>query len=380
MEIKILNSLCQISPESWQTLTGKLYPFTRYEFLNGLEQCGCVGEALGWIPAHFVIEEKGKLVAAMPAYIKTNSYGELVFDWAWAEAYQRSGMAYYPKLVCAIPYTPATGPRLLVAPGRDVVRYRSALLEAMHAFVQQQSLSGFHCLFPHDTEHAVLQAQGMLLRQACQFHWRNNGYENFENFLAEFSSRKRKKVLRERRRVQEAGIDIEILHGDMLNHSHWQQLYPFYRDTFLDKGGVPTLTQTFFEEISRSMGEQLIVVAARQDKNYVAAAIFFKSNDTLYGRHWGCHQQFSGLHFELCYYQGIEYAIANKLARFEPGAQGEYKISRGFYPTSVWSAHWLEDVGFRRVVSDFLDRERAYMREYCEALEEELPFKKDNVE
>jgi len=376
MEIRVFQSLDELSLDQWESLAGKNYPFMRYEFLSALERCGCLGARLGWISAHFVLfNDSGELAGVLPSYVKTNSYGELVFDWGWAEAYQRSGLEYYPKLVTAIPYTPATGPRFLVRDNDKAVEYKKALLEAAIQFTQQNQFSSYHLLFPDEADLAIATERGLMSREARQFHWFNKSYRCFDDFLATMVSRKRKSIKRERRKVNEAGVEIDVLHGGELGHELWQQLYPFYRDTFLLKGGTPTLTQDFFEEVSRTMGEQVVVVAAKQACEYVAAAIFFRSDTVLYGRHWGCNKQFDSLHFELCYYQGIDYAIAHGLQRFEPGAQGEYKVSRGFEPRTTWSAHWIENPGFCSAIGDFLEREKQYMKDYGDSLSEELPFR-----
>lgn len=375
MDIRICSSIEEISRDDWNSLVVKKSPFVGHGFLSALESTDCLGERHGWYPAHITIFEKEKLVAAMPAYIKTNSYGELVFDWSWADAYQRAGLAYYPKLVTAIPYTPARGQRMLVDKSCDAKKYRAILLQAAISLCQQQSFSSYHCLFPDEDDLEVLRDSGMMIRQGCQFHWRNKGYQDFDDYLSHFTSRKRKNVRKERRVVQDAGLNIRILHGPQLDEVMWQQLYPFYRDTFLYKGGMPSLTEAFFVEISRSLGEQVIVIAAEKAGAFVAASIFFRSDDTLYGRHWGCHEQFKNLHFELCYYQGIDYAISHGLTFFEPGAQGEYKVSRGFEPVSTWSGHWIADERFGNAIADFVQRENAYIDDYAEAMREELPFR-----
>jgi predicted N-acyltransferase len=376
MEIEIFTSIEDISHRQWENLAGNNQPFIRYEFLSALERNACVSQELGWITAHFALfDEQKKLVGVLPSYIKTNSYGELVFDWSWADAYQRTGLAYYPKLVTAIPYTPATGPRLLVKQNEHCESYKKALISAVLQFCHKQQFSSFHMLFPNQDDLEIARQMDMMPREGCQFHWYNREYSTFDDFLATMTSRKRKRVNRERRKVTESGVAIEILHGNEIDADNWQRLYPFYRDTFLTKGGIATLTQSFFEEISRTMGEQLVVVTASFEGDYVAASIFFRSDTVLYGRHWGCNKRFDSLHFELCYYQGIEYAIRHGLKSFEPGAQGEYKVSRGFEPTSTWSAHYIAEPGFRHAIEDFLKRERAYMKEYCESLREELPFR-----
>lgn len=376
MQIETCDSLLNVSAEEWNALGDGRNPFVRHEFLSALERNGCVSEKFGWHPFHLLLkDDEGVLIAAAPAYLKTNSYGEFVFDWAWADAYERSGGEYYPKLICAIPFTPATGPRLLVKDGQDTKTCASALCSAAIAIVKQQQWSGAHWLFPLKEETEYMLDSGYLLRMGCQYIWANNNYRDFEDFLAGCTSKKRKNLRRERKRVAEQNIDLKLYHGNELNDDDWRQVIGFYLDTFNRKWGTPTLNQKFFAEIGRTMGEQVIVVFASHNNERVACSVMLKGTDTLYGRYWGCNEDFHSLHFEACYYQGIDYCIKHGLSHFEPGAQGEHKIGRGFVPTPTWSTHFLTDDGFKDAVRKFLDQERPLMEQHCEELHALLPFK-----
>lgn len=378
MDIRIETSLEGIQPAEWDALGGHADPFLSHAFLSALERHDCVGETFGWYPRHLVVRDHaGRLVGAMPMYLKTNSYGELVFDWSWASAYERSGRRYYPKLVVGIPYTPVTGRRLLVADGVDGDAMRDLLIDSAVRLATDNGLSSIHWLFLTPADRQRLAARGMLLRRDCQYHWHNRGYAGFEDLVADFSARKRKKVKRERRRVAEQGIRLRTLHGHELTDDDWATFHRFYVDTFEKNAGIPTLSLDFFRAIGRTLGERIVVVFAEHEGRRVAGALNFRSDDALFGRYWGCERDFHSLHFEACYYQGIDYCIAEGLARFEPGAQGEHKIARGFLPTTTWSAHWILDEDFRGVIDTFCRRERAFMQERCQELLRESPFRED---
>lgn len=375
----IIGSLSEVSSESWNSLQGTQVPFLRHEFLYALEKHHCVGEKTGWIPQHILLFDDKTLVGAVPQYLKTNSYGELVFDWAWSEAYQRSGLDYYPKLVAAIPYTPATGPRLLIAPQSSRNKIAAQLIECALEHAQQFNVSSLHWLFPHEEDLQQLKQQGLLVRLGCQFHWHNltgdRSYRSFDDYLDHFTSKKRKKIRRERRAVSESGVTLQRLHGEELNDAQWQAVHRHYCSTFDRLSGYATLSLEFFREVSRTLPQQLVVMLAEHNGNYVASAICFRDDSTLYGRHWGCDTHFQNLHFEACYYQGLEYCIEHKLQCFDPGAQGEHKISRGFLPTPTWSAHWIAEPQFRIAITDFLQRETQGMQHYIQELSEHTPFK-----
>jgi predicted N-acyltransferase len=374
MRVEIVDQLSTIKADDWNRMAGDANPFVQHAFLTALEQHRCLHE-YGWYPQHIIILEQDEPVAAMPMYIKDNSYGELVFDWAWADAYHRSGLPYYPKLVVAIPYTPATGPRLLVRADRDFSSYAKILIEHAVNIAQQQNMSSIHWLFTDQQNTAALQNANMMLRLGCQFHWHNRGYQDFDHYLQAFSSSKRKKIKRERRRVQEQAIDIEIRHGADMTEELWHIYHDFYCDTFDRKSGMPTLSLDFFQSIGANMPDNIVIVFAQHQGKYVASAFNIRGKDALYGRHWGCSAEFHSLHFEACYYQGLEYCINNRIATFEPGAQGEHKISRGFLPTKTWSAHWVAHSDFDKAIRQFVLQEQKGMQHYINSLAAHSPFK-----
>jgi predicted N-acyltransferase len=370
MKLTTVSSLAEIDQRAWNELAASDNPFVQYDFLRALETSHCL-EPWGWQPHYILAHVAEKLVGACPAYIKHNSYGEFVFDWAWADAYQRNGLAYYPKLVIAAPFTPAFGPRLLAQAGANESDIKQQLIQAGIETVDANKLSTAHWLFCEEQDHQQLRQAGMLIRNDFQYHWSNRDYENFDHYLSYLSSKKRKNIRRERRKVADAGISTEIIRGNDLNEQQWQMLYDFYRITFLKKSGAPTLSLEFFQ----AMSHRLRAVFARDENKVVAGAICFESNDTLYGRHWGCYQDYDSLHFEVCYYTGIEYCIDHRLKRFEPGAQGEHKIARGFMPTRTFSAHWIPHPGFRDAIRQHLEHEAAAMDDYYQQLVSSQPFK-----
>lgn len=377
MHFEFCTDITRIAAADWNRLSGTAHPFTRHEFLAALERHECATARHGWHPQHILGHDAhGTLCAAIPAYLKDNSYGELVFDWAWAEAYQRAGLAYYPKLVVAVPYTPATGARLLVDTSTEKVLIIRELLPWLLQQLDQRQISGLHWLFPDEEELQLLQPQ-LRPRIDCQYHWHNRGYHTFDDFLATMSAPKRKNIRRERRKVLEQGIHIELRHGPEMSEELWEVVHRCYLATFEKKWGIATLSRAFFTELGHTMGEQLLLILAQRDGRYIAAAICFLSDDCLYGRHWGALEPVDCLHFELCYYQGIEYCIEHGLNRFEPGAQGEYKISRGFEPAQTCSAHWLRDPRFQRAIEFYLREETEHVRRAMAQLREHVPYKKE---
>ena len=376
LSAEFITSLDQISAENWNAIAGTDYPFLRHEFLYGLEITKCTTADTGWQPCHLLLRENQKLVALMPLYLKSHSYGEYVFDWSWADAWRQSGLTYYPKLVSAIPFTPATGPRLCTAPDIDVDRCFQAALGAIQKLATEREISSWHLLFPEKDVSEKLLADGLHRRAATQFHWFNNGYSCFEDFLAAFNSRKRKSLKKERQRVRDQGLELKTLTGDEIGIKEWEQFYRFYQLTYAKRSGHEGyLSREFFVEAAASMGDQVIMVLAYHDSHAIAGALYFRSSDTLYGRYWGCAREFDCLHFEACYYQGIEYCIANGLQRFDPGAQGEHKIQRGFHPVTTWSNHWIADPQLSTAVGDFTRREENHNENYKEAAARLLPFK-----
>lgn len=376
LQLECITTLEGVEPKDWNALAHDS-PFMRHEFLVALEHSGAVGPGTAWEPQFLVATENGAFAGALPLYLKYDSYGEFVFDWGWADAYQRAGRPYYPKLVCAVPFTPANGDRLLLAPAANAAAVEARLIEGARELCAELEASSLHVLFPSERQRAVLDAAGFLSRKSCQFHWRNEGYADFEDFLARFSSAKRKKAHRERRRVAEAGIAFQHLRGDELSAEEWDAVFDFYSRTFERRGREPYLNREFFREIARTMPESIVVVLARHGGTPIAAAICFRGGDAFYGRYWGSLADFHSLHFETCYYQGIEYCIRERLAVFEPGTQGEHKISRGFSPQATWSCHWLPDRQFHAAVAAFLRRETLHVDAYIDEVGDHVPYRRD---
>ena len=376
MHLSVHHTIDEIEATAWNSLVGEANPFLRHEFLHALERHHCVGAEAGWIPQHLVLRREGCLLGAVPMYLKDNSYGEFVFDWAWAEAYQRAGLNYYPKLVVAVPYTPVTGPRLLLNDTAEREDIADKLIRGAVELAQKLQVSSLHWLFTTLEDTARLERHGLMRRAGCQFHWQNAGYQNFDGFLASLSAEKRKKIKRERRRVQEANVKVEVLTGAQISDRQWEIFHQFYSLTFLRRGGIASLTLDFFKEIGRTLAAQVVLILASYDGEYVAGAFNMRDKTTLYGRHWGCTEQFHSLHFEVCYYRAIEYCIEQGLQRFEAGAQGEHKISRGFLPSPTWSAHWLSHPAFSDAVQNFLNQEQQHMQYYMDELSEHSPFKR----
>ncbi len=374
-----VSSLKEIKRAEWNALIEDNNPFLSYEFLSALENNDCLGEKYGWYPHHLIVRNTDKLIiAATPLYIKTNSYGEFVFDWSWASAYEQAGLNYYPKLISSIPYTPATGKRLLLSPAisnKQKSDLASAMIQVTIEEAKKLDMSGMHWLFNTEEECEYFRKQRQIFRLGHQYHWHNNDYDSFNQFLEKLVSRKRKKIKQERRYVKEQNIEIKRIHGCDLSEELWHQIHAFYESTFYRKSGIPTLSLEFFKEVGETIGKQIMLVLSYSNEQLIACAINFSSANTLYGRFWGCTQAFHSLHFEACYYQGIEYAIEKKLKIFEPGAQGEHKISRGFLPTRTWSAHSIHDQRFEPSIRDFCNRETQYMRQDFDELMTLSPYK-----
>jgi uncharacterized protein len=372
---RILESIAQIDARSWNALAGAAQPFLRHEFLLALEQSGCAAARTGWTPRHLIIEDaKGVPAAAMPLFRKAHSRGEFVFDFSWAGAYAQEGLQYYPKLLTAVPFTPVSGPRVLVGPNVDAKAITRSVVHAALDYARSEQLSSWHVLFPTDETAADLDRAGLILRRDCQFHWYNHGYESFEAFLATFTAEKRKKAKRERRRVAEAGIEFDTLHGGDMTASLWDIVYEFYAETFHRHGHEPYLNLDFFKRVSAAMPNELMLKVARRGAEPIAVAIFFVGSEALYGRYWGAGGNFHSLHFEACYYQGIEYCIEKKLQRFEPGTQGEHKVPRGFIPTLTHSAHYIADRRFAAAIRDYAQREARGVDSYAAAVNEHVPY------
>jgi predicted N-acyltransferase len=373
--------MADISAESWDALFAGGNPFTRHAFLSAMEQSGSVGEDTGWQPLHLLLEEDGELAAAAPLYLKFHSYGEFVFDWAWAEAYRRNGLAYYPKLLTAIPFSPVAGPRIGMAGDADRTALLKSVLSSVQAMAHEVAASGWHLLFPDEDLQEMLDASGLssqlLRRQDVQFHWRNADYADFDGFLASLRSSRRKNIRRERRRVQAQGVVMQRLTGRDITDEDWRGFYRCYRRTYEKRSGHGGyLTPEFFMHLLESMREHLLLVTARRGKELAGSALFLFDQERLYGRYWGALEQIDCLHFEACFYQGIEFCIERGLHLFDPGTQGEHKLMRGFEPVRTVSCHWLADARFQRALRDLLRREQRGVAAYEASAREYLPFRR----
>jgi len=369
---RIAPSVGSLPAAAWDALAGADNPFVSHAFLTALEDSGSVGPGTGWSPAPLAIEDgAGLLLAALPAYLKDHSQGEYVFDHAWADAWERAGGAYYPKLQIAVPFTPATGPRLLLADPA----YAAPLLRAAETLCRRGGLSSAHATFVEPGQLPLFEAAGWQPRSDIQFHWLNRGYADFDGFLAALSSRKRKAIRKERLAARQ-GVEIRSLGGSEIRPEHWDAFWRFYQDTGARKWGHPYLTRSAFDLLGERMGERILLVLAFEDGRPIAGALNFVGGDAIYGRYWGCLADRPFLHFELCYYRAIDAAIERGLGRVEAGAQGGHKLARGYEPVRTWSMHWIADPGFRAAVADFLERERAGVAQEQMFLGERTPFRK----
>ncbi len=370
LTLKIIESLREVDPAQWDAL-GHGHPLVSHAFLHALHETGCASEKSGWTPQYITLWDGRRLTGAMPLYVKMHSYGEYVFDWAWADAYQRHGLDYYPKLLSAIPFTPCTTPRLLAA-HEDT---RAALLEAALEVAGNAEVSSLHILFPQEREEKAMRHAGMLARNTVQFHWQNRGYADFDAFLATMSHDKRKKIKQERRRVRDAGITYRWVRGADITPELWRFWTRCYGKTYREHHSTPYLNLAFFERIGLTMPQHLLLVVGSKDGNDMCASLCIHDRETLYGRYWGALGFASGLHFETCYYQPLEFCIREGLAVFEGGAQGEHKLARGFLPVETRSFHWLKQPQFADAVETFLKRETAGIHRYVNELNEHSPFK-----
>jgi len=368
--LKIIEDLADIPAAQWDALT-EGDPFISHAYLHALQQSGCATAQFGWQAQFITLWQHGNLLGAMPLYLKTNSYGEHVFDFAWAEAYQRHGLRYYPKLVCTVPFTPVTGARLLAA----TPELRALLLQHALQFAQEADVSSLHCLFPGETDAQEMQAQGMMLRQDVQFHWHNPGYRDFDDFLAALSRDKRKRIKQERRKVNEAGIELQCVTGDRATTEQWAFFASCYAHTRQSRHSPPALNEDFFQRIGAALPQHTLLVIASRAGQPIASALNIVTDDVLYGRSWGAFEFHSGLHFEACYYQAIEFCIARGIKTFEGGAGGDHKLARGFLPVTTRSAHWLAHPQFARAVEDYLLRETDAISGYVDELNARSPFK-----
>ena len=378
MKITFLDSIQEVSKEEWERVLNSDYPFLKYDFLKTLEITKCVSPEQGWTPLHLVVSSDEEILALMPLYIKTDSQGEFIFDWSWADAYYRNGLDYYPKLVSSIPFTPASGPRILIS---NKARSPEIIKEVSHALKQvtkDSNFSSVHILLAGKDEIANFSDQDFSLRTSYSFHWFNKDYTSFNHFLEDMTSRQRKNIKKERNKIIEQGISLIRVTGNEITLEMIESFYQFYQVTYLKRGMRGYLNFEFFKKIVETIPESIMLVLAQNPSGqYVAGALNFFDQEKLYGRYWGCLEEYDSLHFETCYYQGIEFCIDEKLHSFDPGVQGEHKIKRGFCPIETFSAHWIKDLRFKEAIDDFLDREREHVLEYNQDRRALLPFKKE---
>lgn len=370
LRLTIETALSRIDAQAWDALAGD-QPFLRHAFLCALHETGCAAPETGWAPHYLALWRDGGLVAATPLYLKSHSRGEYVFDYAWADAFQRHGMRYYPKLLSAIPFTPVTGPRLLASNDED----RATLVRGLVAFAEEVKVSSLHLLFPSDADMRVLREAGFMIRESVQFHWTNDGFADFDAFLARMSHDKRKKIRQDRKKVAAAGLAFRWLRGSDIKEADLAFFYDCYCRTYFQHGNPPYLNRDFFLRAYREQPDAFVLIMAEREGEPVAAALNLAGGDALYGRYWGATEYVPGLHFETCYMQSIAYCIAHGIARFEGGAQGEHKMARGLLPTPTWSAHWVAHPGFAEAIQNFLDEETSAVTDYLGELEAHTPFK-----
>jgi uncharacterized protein len=378
IRLRLGEGVAPLDRRAWDACAGDDNPSVSHDFLAALEESGSVGKRTGWRPCPLLLESAdGALLGTVPLYLKNHSYGEYVFDHGWAQAYERAGGRYYPKLLAAVPFTPVPGPRLLVRPGAECETHRRQLAQGLVAAARQLGVSSLHVNFPEPGDAEVLLSAGLVRRLGIQYHWHNQGYASFEEFLGALSSRKRKMIRKERKAAQRSGLTLKRLVGADIKAHHWQKFFRFYIDTSDRKWGSPYLTRAFFEQIGARMADRILLVMAEHDGTLVAGALNLIGGQALYGRNWGSDGAYKFLHFEACYYQAIEFAIENRIARVEAGAQGEHKIARGYLPVETCSLHFIADPRFAAAVADFLARERRAVEHERAALAEHSPFRQE---
>ena len=376
LELSLAEKIGEVGPEDWNACAGAGNPFVGYAFLSALEDSGSVGRDTGWFPRHLVARDAAKrVVGVVPMYLKTHSQGEYVFDHGWAEAYERAGGKYYPKLQAAVPFSPVPGPRLLVRPGMEAGTIRAAIARGLVEVARRMEVSSLHVTFCGADEATLFESAGCLLREGTQFHWLNANYGTFEDFLGTLNSRKRKQIRKERRDALAPGIVVKPLSGADLTSEVWDAFFDFYISTSDRKWGSPYLNREFFELLGQRLGDKIVLMMAEKDGDWIAGALNLAGSEALYGRNWGCQGDWPLLHFECCYYQAIDWAIAQALRRVEAGAQGPHKIQRGYLPVATYSAHWIGDAGFRKAVADYLKRERMMVGHERAALAEHSPYR-----
>ena len=375
---RIVSDIGAIASAEWDACAGPDNPFVSHAFLSALEESGSATAGAGWLPQHLILEDAARrIVGVVPAYLKSHSYGEYVFDHGWANALERAGGRYYPKIQVSVPFTPAAGPRLLIHRGADKSAVGTALIAALETLAEARGASSAHATFLEPADRARFEDAGWLIRSGLQYHWHNRGYASFDDFLGALASRKRKAIRKERQEVAAAGVELVTLTGGDLQAEHWDAFFGFYIANSQGKWGTPYLTSSFFHRIGRSMADRVVLILARHHGQWVAGALNLLGADTLYGRNWGCTAEHPFLHFEACYYRAIDFAIAHGLKRVEAGAQGEHKIQRGYLPTETFSAHWIVHPGLREAVRSFVEHERVAVREQIAELSELSPFRQE---
>ena len=377
--IEFISSIRDVEFGEWQNVVGNHYPFVQYQFFKALEDSKSIGHDSGWLPKHVTVRHQGRLVAAMPLFIKTHSYGEYVFDFQWANAYHQAGVDYYPKLVSAIPFTPASGCRLYIDQHYTYQQLLPMIIEAIQSLQLKEGYSSWHILFPPKEESVSLSQAAIPARVGMQYHWRNSDYKDFADFLNSCKLKRRKNIKRERKKVERQGLVIEVLEGESITNNVWQRFYLFYQMTYVKRSGHGGyLTAEFFQQIGKHMANDIVMIGAFDNKELIAASLFIKGSDVLYGRYWGCLKEYDFLHFELCYYQGIEYCIKNRLGSFDAGAQGEHKISRGFYPVKTYSNHLIFNQDFNQAIKRFINQESIIVEQMITEAEISLPYKQNS--
>ncbi len=376
--VRVTSQISKVDSEDWDACAGSENPFVSHAFLDILEQSGAASIESGWLPQHLLLEDEiGQLVGAVPCYLKNHSYGEYVFDWGWADAFERAGGKYYPKLQVSVPFSPVTGPRLLVKPSQNAKEIRGLLINGLRALANQHDVSSLHITFCEKEERDLLQDQNFLKRLGQQFHWYNRGYSNFDDFLGELTSRKRKNIRKERQ-VANRAAEIQVLTGHDLKREHTEAFYQFYLATVEKKWAHAYLNQEFFMLLQERLSNKIVMIMATDGGEYVGAALNLKGSNTLFGRNWGSSKGYPMLYFEACFYRAIEYAIENGLSKVEAGAQGPHKISRGYLPSETYSAHWIVDPAFRQAIAKFLASEEKETEWEMDILQEERsPYRKD---
>ncbi|MEK9661576.1 MAG: GNAT family N-acetyltransferase [Alphaproteobacteria bacterium] len=378
---RIIEHIADVPSADWDALAGDDNPFVSHGFLNALEVTGCATGRTGWLPQHMIMEDSaGRLIGAVPLYLKNHSQGEYVFDHGWAHAFERAGGDYYPKLQASVPFSPVTGPRLLAGAGAGTLEIQFAMARTLETFCERMNISSVHVTFPTRGEWQVLGEAGWIQRRGRQFHWHNRGYESFDDFLGALMSRKRKSIRKERREVAEAGITVRALTGDEIEPRHWDAFYRFYIDTYDRKWGYPYLTREFFQVLQDTLPDKVVLVIAEHDGRPVAGAINLKGKHALYGRNWGCIEDHRFLHFECCYYQAIEFAIAHGLDTVEAGTQGPHKIQRGYLPTETYSAHFVRHAGLRDAIERFCEEESREVDYEIMAYGDHSPYRQDGTD